>query len=122
STPGGEATVDLRGLGPQRTLVLVNGRRLGPGDANTGNPNPGADVNQIPAALIERIEVVTGGASATYGSDAAVGVVKRSMKKDFQRIQFDSQYGFDYHGNHHSAAETQLSNRGQPTPTGPNAD
>ncbi|TLZ30622.1 MAG: TonB-dependent receptor [Gammaproteobacteria bacterium] len=81
STPGGEATVDLRGLGPQRTLVLVNGRRLGPGDANTGNPNPGADVNQIPAALIERIEVVTGGASATYGSDAVGGVVNFIMKK-----------------------------------------
>src|SRR5207253_1599934 len=84
------ATVDLRGLGPQRTLVLVNGRRLGPGDANTGNPNPGADVNQIPAALIERIEVVTGGASATYGSDAVGGVVNFIMKKDFQGIQFDS--------------------------------
>jgi len=118
STPGGEATVDLRGLGPQRTLVLVNGRRLGPGDANTGNPNPGADVNQIPAALIERIEVVTGGASATYGSDAVGGVVNFIMKKDFQGIQFDSQYGFDYHSNHDSAAESLLSNRGYPTPTG----
>src|SRR5438105_7845501 len=118
STPGGEATVDLRGLGPQRTLVLVNGRRLGPGEANTGNPNPGADVNQIPAALIERIEVVTGGASATYGSDAVGGVVNFIMKKDFQGIEFDSQYGFDYHSNHDSAAETLLSNRGYPTPTG----
>jgi outer membrane receptor for ferrienterochelin and colicin len=47
----------LRGLGPQRTLVLANSRRLGPGDANTANPNPGVDVIQIPAQLIDRIEV-----------------------------------------------------------------
>ncbi|HYX74502.1 MAG TPA: TonB-dependent receptor plug domain-containing protein, partial [Steroidobacteraceae bacterium] len=80
ATPGGESTVDLRGLGPQRTLVLVNSRRLGPGDANTANPNPGVDVNQIPAQLIDRIEVVTGGASATYGSDAIAGVVNFIMK------------------------------------------
>jgi iron complex outermembrane receptor protein len=118
STPGGEATVDLRGLGPQRTLVLVNGRRLGPGDANTGNPNPGVDVNQIPAQLVERIEVVTGGASATYGSDAIGGVVNFIMKKDFQGLEFDSQYGLDYHGNHSSAMQSLLASKGFPVPSG----
>jgi iron complex outermembrane receptor protein len=118
STPGGEATVDLRGLGPQRTLVLVNGRRLGPGDANTGNPNPGADVNQIPVQLIERVEVVTGGASATYGSDAIGGVVNFIMKKDFQGLEFDSQYGLDYHSNHSSAMQSLLAAQGFPVPSG----
>ena len=118
STPGGEATVDLRGLGPQRTLILVNGRRLGPGDANTGNPNPGVDVNQIPAQLVERIEVVTGGASATYGSDAIGGVVNFIMKKDFQGVEFDSQYGLDYHSNHNSAMQSLLAAQGFPVPSG----
>src|SRR5882757_2501599 len=64
--PGGLTTADLRGLGPQRTLVLVDGRRLGVGDASTGNPNPAPDLDQIPTALVERIDVVTGGASAVY--------------------------------------------------------
>jgi iron complex outermembrane recepter protein len=75
TSTGGFATVDLRGLGPQRTLVLVNGRRLGVGDPSTTNSNPAPDIDQIPSQLVERIDVVTGGASATYGSDAIAGVV-----------------------------------------------
>ena len=75
TAPGGITTADLRGLGPQRTLVLVNGRRLGIGDPNTGDPNPAPDLDQIPVALIDHVEVLTGGASATYGSDAVAGVV-----------------------------------------------
>src|SRR5256886_11578643 len=68
----GTAQVDLRGLAPKRTLVLVNGRRLGPGTpVRGGGP---ADLNQIPAELIERIDVLTGGASSVYGADAAAGV------------------------------------------------
>src|SRR5690606_15549496 len=67
----GTATIDLRFLGPQRTLVLINGRRLAPADADT----PFADLNQIPVALIDRVEVLTGGASAVYGADAVAGVV-----------------------------------------------
>jgi len=67
----GTASVDLRGLGPARTLVLFNGRRLQPGGVNTQIP----DINQIPAAIVERVEVLTGGASATYGADAVAGVV-----------------------------------------------
>jgi iron complex outermembrane recepter protein len=118
ATPGGESTVDLRGLGPQRTLVLVNSRRLGPGDANTANPNPGADVNQIPAQLIDRIEVVTGGASATYGSDAIAGVVNFIMRKDFQGIEVDGQYGLNYHDNHNKDMQNLLSQAGFTVPTG----
>src|SRR5688572_3035461 len=65
----GAATVNLRGLGSQRTLVLVNNRRLMPGDP-TQNGAASPDLNQIPSALIERVEVLTGGASAVYGADA----------------------------------------------------
>ena len=71
----GTATVNLRGLGAERTLVLVNGRRL-----PAGSPRSvAADLNQIPAALIKRVEVLTGGASAVYGSDAVAGVVNFIM-------------------------------------------
>jgi outer membrane receptor protein involved in Fe transport len=99
SGPGGITTANLRGLGPQRTLVLVNGRRLGIGDPNTGNTNPAPDLDQIPASLVERVEVVTGGASADYGSDAIGGVVNFILKRNFTGVQFDAQYGFDQHRN-----------------------
>ena len=99
STPGGVTTVDLRGLGPTRTLVLVNGRRLGLGDPNTGNPNAAPDLDQVPTNLVERVEVLTGGASATYGSDAVAGVVNFVMKNDFEGVQVDLQYGGYWHQN-----------------------
>ena len=107
SAPGGIATADLRGLGPQRTLVLVDGRRLGPGDPNTANPNVASDLDQVPAALIERVDVVTGGASATYGSDAIAGVVNFIMKKNFEGVQVDGEYGFYQHSNHETWAQNQ---------------
>ena len=95
TSPGGITTADLRGLGPQRTLVLVNGRRLGIGDPNTGNPNPAPDLDQIPVALIDHVEITTGGASATYGSDAIAGVVNFIMKTDFEGVQLDGTFGGD---------------------------
>jgi outer membrane receptor protein involved in Fe transport len=91
----GTATVDLRGLGPQRTLVLLNGRRLTPGDPRS----PVADLNQIPAALIERVEVLTGGASSVYGSDAISGVVNFVMDTNFEGFRLDGQYSFFQHEN-----------------------
>ena len=97
SGPGGVATVNLRGLGQTRTLVLVDGRRLGIGDPNTGNTNPAPDINQIPTPLIDRVEVLTGGASSTYGSDAVAGVVNFIMKRKFKGIQMDVQYGTYQH-------------------------
>jgi iron complex outermembrane recepter protein len=100
STPGGITTADLRGIGPQRTLVLINGRRLGVGDPNTANPNPAPDLDQIPASLIDRIDVVTGGASAVYGSDALAGVVNFIMKRDFVGVQLDGQLSEFWHDNH----------------------
>jgi iron complex outermembrane receptor protein len=102
TSTGGFSTVDLRGIGPQRTLVLVNGRRLGAGDPSTSNQATAPDIDQIPAPLIERVDVVTGGASATYGSDAIAGVVNFILKKDFQGIQIDGQYGLSQHDQHDS--------------------
>lgn len=116
ASPGGVATADLRGLGPQRTLVLVDGRRLGTGDPNTGNPNPSPDLNQIPAALIERVDVVTGGASAVYGSDAIGGVVNFIMKRNFQGVQFDAQYGFNQHNQHNDYVQGLVRAKGYGLP------
>ncbi|MXP27565.1 TonB-dependent receptor [Porphyrobacter algicida] len=92
----GTATVDLRGLGASRTLVLVNGRRLMPGDPN----DSAADLNAIPAGLVKRVEVLTGGASSTYGADAVAGVVNFIMDTDFSGIRLDGQYSFYQHNNH----------------------
>jgi outer membrane receptor protein involved in Fe transport len=85
---GGEnfSTIDLRGLGPGRTLILLNGERL-PASTTTGV----TDVSQIPTGLIERIDVVTGGASAVYGSDAIAGVVNFILKKDFEGVELVGQ-------------------------------
>src|SRR3984957_1176674 len=119
SAPGGIATADLRGLGPQRTLVLVDGRRLGPGDPNTANPNVASDLDQVPAALIERIDVVTGGASATYGSDAIAGVINFIMKKNFEGVEVDGEYGFFQHNNRQTWAQDQeTASDFTPVPTG----
>ena len=73
----GTASIDLRGLGAFRTLVLMNGRRFPPGGVSA----TAVDVNQIPSAMIERVEVLTGGASATYGADAVAGVVNFIMRR-----------------------------------------
>ncbi|HEY6644744.1 TonB-dependent receptor plug domain-containing protein [Povalibacter sp.] len=93
----GTATVDLRGLGSPRTLVLVDGRRMPYGGVTSASAAP--DLNMIPAAMVERVEVLTGGASAVYGSDAIGGVVNFIMKKDFEGVQFDAQYGLYQHNN-----------------------
>ncbi|HKD23792.1 MAG TPA: TonB-dependent receptor [Rhizomicrobium sp.] len=85
----GTATVNLRGLGSIRTLVLVNGTRLMPGDPIV----PVADLNQVPSSLVDHVEVLTGGASAVYGSDALAGVVNFVMRKDFEGVELDAQYG-----------------------------
>jgi iron complex outermembrane recepter protein len=108
TTPGGITTADLRGIGPQRTLVLVNGRRLGVGDPTTANPNPAPDLDQIPVALVDRVEVLTGGASATYGSDAVAGVVNFIMKSDFEGLRADAQIGADWHSNNNDRAQSFL--------------
>jgi outer membrane receptor protein involved in Fe transport len=85
----GLGLVDLRGLGTARTLVLVNGRRhVGSSPGSTA-----VDVNTIPVEWIERVEVITGGASAVYGADAVAGVVNFILKKDFDGFEARAQYG-----------------------------
>ncbi|VAW05989.1 TonB-dependent receptor [hydrothermal vent metagenome] len=89
NNPGnGTATIDLRGLGSTRTLVLVNGKRyLQSSQGNT------VDLNTIPSALIKQVEVLTGGASAVYGSDALAGVVNFVLIDDFEGVELNAQYG-----------------------------
>jgi outer membrane receptor protein involved in Fe transport len=90
----GVSNVDLRNLGASRTLVLVNGRRQ-----VTGSPTASAvDLNTIPTALIDHVDVITGGASAAYGSDAVAGVVNMVLKRDFQGIAATAQYGENSRG------------------------
>jgi len=91
----GTAEIDLRYLGANRSLVLVNGRRLMPG--SPASASQAADINVIPAALIRRIDVLTGGASSVYGADAVAGVVNFIMDTDFEGVRFDGNYGFYWH-------------------------
>lgn len=87
----GRAHIDLRGLGIVRNLVLIDGRRgMGSGFGTGGGT--AVDINTIPAALIERVEVITGGAGATYGADAVAGVTNFIMKKSFDGVAIGSTY------------------------------
>ena len=115
---GGFTTADLRGLGPQRTLVLVDGRRLGAGDPSTTNPNPAPDLDQIPTIMVDRVEVVTGGASATYGSDAVAGVVNFIMKKNFEGVEVNGQYAYDMHSQGNAGIQADETAAGITPPTG----
>jgi iron complex outermembrane recepter protein len=93
----GTAEVDLRYLGSKRSLVLVNGRRLTPGDP--ASTTQAADLNMIPSTIVKRAEVLTGGASSTYGADAVAGVVNFIMDTEFTGIRFDGQYSVYNHNN-----------------------
>ncbi|OON64157.1 hypothetical protein B0920_12735 [Massilia sp. KIM] len=85
---GGAATIDLRGLGSNRSLVLVNGRRLVP-----FNLSGTVDTNAIPVALVNRVDLVTGGASVAYGADAVAGVANFNLRRNFTGIDVTSTYG-----------------------------
>jgi iron complex outermembrane receptor protein len=89
----GQATLNLRGLGSFRNLVLLDGRRMQP-----SNVQQSIDVNTIPRSLIESVEVITGGASAVYGSDAIAGVVNLRTKKSFTGLLLDGQYNITQRG------------------------
>ena len=116
----GTATVNLRGLGSSRTLVLVNGRRLMPGDPRSPVP----DINFIPALAVDRIDVLTGGASSVYGADAVAGVVNFIMDTDFEGIRLDGQYSFFDHVNNDNPGGIRQANaaRGFSPPNGHRAD
>ncbi len=89
----GATTVDLRGLDANRTLVLVDGKRMVPFDVGGE-----VDVSAIPVTMLERIDVVTGGASAVYGSDAMAGAVNFILRDDFEGVEVNSKYRFSEQG------------------------
>ncbi|WP_150117256.1 TonB-dependent receptor plug domain-containing protein, partial [Xanthomonas phaseoli] len=93
----GRALVSLRNLGPERTLVLVNGHRMA-GPASSVASAPGVDVNAIPAAMVERVEVLTDGASSVYGSDAIGGVVNVILKDKYDGFAATADYAQSTHG------------------------
>ena len=105
----GTAEVDLRYLGSKRTLALINGRRMVPGDPNS--TTQAADLNFIPSALIKRAEVLTGGASSVYGADAVAGVVNFILDTQFTGIRFDGQYGVYSHNNKNFSLGVDCFNR-----------
>jgi outer membrane receptor protein involved in Fe transport len=110
ATSRGIATVDLRGLGAKRTLVTINGSRLMPGDPG----DPVADLDDIPAALVDHIEVLTGGASTVYGSDALAGVVNFILRKDFEGVELDGTASIEQAPNDNSVQRARLAAAGYP--------
>ena len=108
----GIATINLRDLNAKRTLVLVNGKRLMPGDPTGLYTSAVPDVNVIPSELVDRVEVVTGGASAVYGSDAVAGVVNFVMKKNFQGVELEFTDNFAQHDNNDKVARGLIDDAG----------
>ncbi|HEX2972477.1 MAG TPA: TonB-dependent receptor, partial [Tepidisphaeraceae bacterium] len=98
---GGASYSDLRGIGRNRSLVLMDGRRLVP-----STPDGSIDLNTIPMSMIDSVEVITGGASAAYGSDAIAGVANFKLRHNFSGIELNAQYGSSTHGD---GATTQIS-------------
>lgn len=90
---GGQSYSDLRGLGANRSLVLLDGRRLMP-----SAPDGSIDLNTVPTALVQTVEVITGGASAAYGSDAVAGVVNFKLRTNFSGVELNYQHGATTHG------------------------
>ncbi|MEH6662553.1 MAG: TonB-dependent receptor plug domain-containing protein, partial [Parasphingorhabdus sp.] len=113
----GTATVDLRGLGSNRTLALINGRRIVPGDPSPASGSA-ADINIIPAAMLKQVEVLTGGASSVYGADAVAGVVNFIIDDEFEGFRVDAQYSFYQHDNNNKFVRPFLDARGFPYPDG----
>jgi outer membrane receptor protein involved in Fe transport len=113
----GTATLDLRGLGSQRTLVLIDGRRLPYGASRTSSAN----LDVIPLQMVERVDILTGGASAVYGSDAIGGVANFILKRDFEGVEFGYQYGSSYNSNSDGFWQQVLESGNQPVP-GSNSD
>jgi len=122
STAGGVSTADLRGLGPNRTLVLVNGRRLGVGSPYTAIQSPAPNLDQIPTFLLDRVDVVTGGASAVYGSDAIAGVINFVTKQNFEGFKIDYHVGENIYKNDSDLMHRLLEEGGYTPLTGTSHD
>jgi iron complex outermembrane recepter protein len=110
----GFPTANLRGLGTTRTLVLVNGQRLQPG----GIRGEARDLNQVPAALVRRVEVLTGGASVVYGSDAMAGVVNFILDTEFEGLSVNVGASGYQHDNSSSYMQGLMDNAGFTYPSG----
>ena len=108
----GTSTLNLRGLGSERTLTLIDGRRLPYGSSQESSPN----LDLIPAQLVERIDLLTGGASAVYGSDAVGGVANFILRRDYEGFEIDIQGGFSQADNSRSVFSDVLDAGGQPAP------
>ncbi|MEL7312745.1 MAG: TonB-dependent receptor [Pseudomonadota bacterium] len=108
----GTATLNLRGLGAQRTLVMIDGRRLPYGSSGT----IAANVDLVPIQMVERVDIVTGGASAVYGSDAIGGVANFILKRDFEGFEFGGQYGLSTNDNDDDFYANILRAGDQPVP------
>ena len=108
----GYPTVDLRQLGPDRTLTLVNGNRLPPGQLIT------RDISIIPASLVKRVDILTGGASAVYGSDAVAGVVNFILNTEFEGVSVSAGISAYQHDNDNDYIQGKMDDRGFEYPTG----
>ncbi|MFK8017915.1 MAG: TonB-dependent receptor plug domain-containing protein, partial [Gammaproteobacteria bacterium] len=108
----GTATLNLRGLGAVRTLVLIDGRRLPYGSSGTS----AANVDLVPIQMVERVDILTGGASAVYGSDAIGGVANFVLKRNFEGVEFGGQWGTSFNDNGDDFFANVLGAGGQPTP------
>jgi outer membrane receptor protein involved in Fe transport len=107
----GGTRINLRSLGVTRTLVLVNGRRMVPSGLGA---SPAPDLNSIPAAAVERIEVLKDGASAIYGSDAIAGVVNIITRKSYDGAEASAEYGISGHGDAQTVEVSAITGRSGP--------
>ena len=108
----GTATLNLHGLGSERTLVLLDGHRLPYGASNSA----AANLDLIPIQMIERVDVLSGGASAAFGSDAVSGVVNFVLRRNFEGVEFGGQWGTSFNHNGDDFFANVLSAGRQPNP------
>lgn len=118
----GRSYINLRGLGPVRTLVLVNGRRLQPGGYGDYADANAADPSLIPPGLVKNVEILTGGASSVYGADAVAGVVNFIMDKDYEGFEVNVGGSVFQHDNNNHFVGDQVAARGEPYAKGNSID
>ena len=111
----GSSTISLRGIGSDRTMTLVNGKRMAPGTINGGSA---ANINNIPVALVKEVQIVTGGASSVYGSDAIGGVVNFILDDNFEGFKASYTHSFYNHKNEDSDMRAFVEAAGYPQAPG----
>jgi outer membrane cobalamin receptor len=111
----GSSTISLRGIGSDRTMTLINGKRMAPGTINGGSA---ANINNIPVQMVKEVQIVTGGASSVYGSDAIGGVVNFILDDNFQGFKASYTHSFYNHKNDNSAMRKLVDDAGYPQAPG----